>query len=121
MFEPLPRRSSGKKKRNKDLSPVFEKTDGLSLRITVISDKTLLRDGFRFEYTKKKVACQKKATTRYGRILLICSSARPKKERGRVGSEEKSSADDYQLKSCILCQSTGLLASRKNSTQHPDH
>jgi hypothetical protein len=55
----------------------------------------LLRDGFRFEYTKKKVVCQEKATTRYGRILLICSSARPKKERGRVGSEEKVSADDY--------------------------
>jgi len=34
MFEPLPRRSSGKKKRNKDLSPVFEKTDSLSLRIS---------------------------------------------------------------------------------------
>jgi hypothetical protein len=38
MFGPLPRRSSGKKKRNKDLSPVFEKTDSLSLRITVISE-----------------------------------------------------------------------------------
>jgi hypothetical protein len=38
MFEPLPRRSSGKKKRNKDVSPVFEKTDSLSLRITVISE-----------------------------------------------------------------------------------
>jgi hypothetical protein len=34
MFEPLPRRSSGKKKRNKELSPVFEKTDCLSLRIS---------------------------------------------------------------------------------------
>jgi hypothetical protein len=34
MFKPLPRRSSGKKKRNKDLSPVFEKTDTLSLRIS---------------------------------------------------------------------------------------
>jgi len=42
---------------------------------------------------------------------FIHSSARQKKERGRVGSEEKVSADDYQLKSCILCQSTELLSS----------
>jgi hypothetical protein len=34
MFEPLPEKSSEKKKRNKDLSPVFEKTDSLSSRIS---------------------------------------------------------------------------------------
>jgi len=41
--------------------------------------------------------------------LSIRVPGRKKKE--GEGSEEKVSADDYQLKSCILCQSTELLSS----------
>ena len=42
------------------------------LRETV---KNLLRDGLNIQ--KKKVVCQEKSTTRYGRVLLICSVSGP--------------------------------------------